>query len=75
MRKFFTVLVIVLCSSNTSFALSLELSDVIKEAREAEKIKLTQQQTQENSIQPIGNTSKQNLQKQIEFNPKEDKKN
>ena len=75
MRKFFTVLVIVLCSTNTSYALSLELSDVIKEAREAEKIKLTQQQTQENSIQPIGNTSKQNLQKQIEFNPKEDKKN
>ena len=66
MRKFFTVFIATICYANTCFALSLELSDVIKEAREIERAKLSQNQTQEKSIQPIKNTSKQNLQKSIE---------
>ena len=55
MGKIFTVLVISIFVANTCFALSLELSDVIKEAREAEKIKLSQNQTQETPIQSIKN--------------------
>ncbi len=55
MRKIFTVFVATICYANTCFALSLELSDVIKEAREIERAKLSQNQTQETPIQSIKN--------------------
>ena len=61
MRKIFTVLVISIFVANTCFALSLELSDVIKEAREAEKIKLSQNQTQEKSIKQVNSAYKDTL--------------
>ena len=55
MGKFFTILIISVCSASSCFALGLELSDVIKEAREIEKAKLSQNQTQETPIQSIKN--------------------
>ena len=55
MRKIFTVFVATICYANTCFALSLELSEVIKEAREIERAKLSQNQTQETPIQSIKN--------------------
>lgn len=53
MGKIFTVLVISVCAASTCFALGLELSDVIKEAREIEQAKLSQ--TKEDKLQPVQN--------------------
>lgn len=59
MGKIFTVLVISVCAASTCSALGLELSDVIKEAREIEKTKLSQNQTEEKSIKPVKNQNNQ----------------
>ena len=60
MRKIFTVFIATICYANTCFALSIELSDVIKEAREAEKIKLSQNQIQNTSMKEIKNNKDKN---------------
>lgn len=58
MRIFFTILIISICSTSSCFALGLELSDIIKEAREIEKAKLSENKIKDNSIQPVKNTQK-----------------
>ena len=64
MGKLFAILVISVFTANTCFALGLELSDVIKEAREIQKLKITGNQTKENSIQPVKNEKKTENQKE-----------
>lgn len=66
MGKIFTVLVISIFVANTCFALSLELSDVIKEAREIERIKSLQNSEKVQSLQPVKN--------ELQINPFEKEK-
>ncbi|MBQ8887210.1 MAG: hypothetical protein IJY61_05860 [Candidatus Gastranaerophilales bacterium] len=60
MGKIFAIVVIGILTANTCFALGLELSDVIKEARELQKSKLAENQTKENAIQPVKNEVQNN---------------
>lgn len=73
MGKIFTVLVISVCAASTCFALGLELSDVIKEAREVEKSKLSQKQTEEKSIKPVNSSYKDTLCKEKKDAPNKTK--
>ena len=73
MGKIFTVLVISVCAASTCFALGLELSDVIKEAREIERAKLSQNQTEEKSIKPVNSECKSPLSKDKEEIPNKTK--
>ena len=66
MGKIFAIVVIGILTANTCFALGLELSDVIKEARELKKAKLAEKQITESSIQPVKN--------EVQNNSKEEEK-
>ena len=60
MGKIFAVFVIGILTANTCLALGLELSDVIKEAREMQKSKLAENQITESSIRPVKNEVQNN---------------
>lgn len=60
MGQLFACLMVFIFIANTCFASALELSDIIKTAREVEMTKVAETKSSENSIQPIKNSNIQN---------------
>lgn len=58
MSKLFTIFIISIFCANTCFAVELELSTVIKEARKIQKEKLATNQKNEKAMQPVKNKTK-----------------
>ncbi len=74
MNKIIICIIIVISAVNTCFAAELELSDVIKDARKTEILKVSQSEKEEQSVQPVKNEKTQIKGEQSaceKINPKE----
>lgn len=74
MGKLFACLVMFIFAANTCFAAGLELSDIIKTAREAERTKISEAKSCEKAIQPVKNNNMSNNMEQNaceKINPQE----